>query len=408
MRNLPITLCAVALAAAAMAFSTLAAAHDGNKHKSAASDQQSVQAVDVTLLDLELRDRKNRPVRLKSDLIGDNIVVVDFIYTSCLTVCPVLSEVMAQVKDGLGNDFGGEVQMVSMTVDPANDIPKRLQDYASRFGDAPGWRWLTGYKPDVEKVLDGLGAYAPDFRDHPTMMLVGDRRTGKWYRFNGFPDPDQVLDQVAELQAARARAEGRTPSKSNSEKSARRLHNRLKKVVGTPKKIGPVNDTSSPEKEAKARAYFTDTRVVDQNGDSYRFYSDLLKGKVVVVSLFFTGCDSSCPLANQALADLQDSLGDRFGRDIVFLSISVDPEMDTPAILKDYAGKYGAEPGWHFLTGRAEDIRRITRRLGMKGDDIRAHLTYLMIGNVDQAKWRKLLPSVPSNLLADQLMQLAG
>ena len=68
--------------------------------------------------------------------------------------------------------------------------------------------WLTGKKPTVEDVLIGVGAYSPSFEDHPSMVLVGDGRTGQWSRFFGFPSPDRIIEQVNVLQAARQGVEG--------------------------------------------------------------------------------------------------------------------------------------------------------------------------------------------------------
>jgi protein SCO1/2 len=159
--------------------------------------------VDLKFKDLPLVDQEGRQVRLMSDLVGDRIVVMNFVYTTCTTVCPVLSALFTQVQDRLGDRLGREVLLVSITVDPLRDTPERLKAYAEARGAKPGWFWLTGAKPSVESVLDGLGAYSPRFEDHPAMVLVGDGRQGQWSRFFGFPSPDRILEQVDGLLAAR-------------------------------------------------------------------------------------------------------------------------------------------------------------------------------------------------------------
>ena len=95
-----------------------------------------------------------------------------------------------------------------MTVDPIRDTPQRLKAYAAKHRAGPGWTWLTGAKPAVDDVLNGLGAYSVNFEDHPAMVLVGDRRTGQWVRFFGFPSPKRIVQQVDALQAARKAASG--------------------------------------------------------------------------------------------------------------------------------------------------------------------------------------------------------
>lgn len=168
-----------------------------------AKPAEAAPAADLELKDLPLLDQDGRQVRLVSDVIGDRIVVMDFVYTTCTTVCPVLTALLLQVQERLGDRLGNEVLLVSMTVDPTRDTPERLKTYASDRGAGPGWLWLTGAKPTVESVLDGLGAYSPDFENHAAMVLVGDGRSGQWSRFFGFPSTDRILEQVDALLAAR-------------------------------------------------------------------------------------------------------------------------------------------------------------------------------------------------------------
>ena len=160
----------------------------------------------VELLDRVLIDQHGNEVKFVSDVIGDRIVVMDFIYTTCTTVCPVISAVFAQLQKKLGDQLGDEVVLLSVSVDPIRDTPQRLRAYAATHHARPGWVWLTGHKRTMDDVLDGLGAYSPNFSDHPAMVLVGDARTGQWSRYFGFPSPDRLMKQVNVLQAARLTA----------------------------------------------------------------------------------------------------------------------------------------------------------------------------------------------------------
>ncbi len=169
---------------------------------------EAAESTDVDLKDLSLVDQDGRKVLFASEVIGDRIVVMDFVYTSCTTVCPVLSAVFGQVQERLGDQLGNEVSLVSVSVDPTRDTPQRLKAYAARHKARPGWIWLTGPKQTMDEVLDGMGAYSPNFEDHPSMVLVGDGRTGEWSRFFGFPSPDRLMEQVNALQSARNRAAG--------------------------------------------------------------------------------------------------------------------------------------------------------------------------------------------------------
>jgi len=141
--------------------------------------------------------------------------------------------------------------------------------------------------------------------------------------------------------------------------------------------------------ENKAQKYFTDTVLVDQNGERMRFYTDLMKGKTVVIDTFFATCQASCLPMNRNLAQIQEGLGDRLGKDVNILSISVDPGVDTPTFLKAYAKKLNAKPGWYFLTGDKESIEFILKKLGQFVDDKNDHTNIFLIGNDRTGLWKK-------------------
>lgn len=163
-------------------------------------------AARVSLSDAALVDQDGAPVRFRSEAIGDHVVVVDFVFTTCTTVCPALSAIFARVQEQLGDRLQRGVRLVSVSLDPARDTPARLKAYAARHGAGPSWRWLTGPQADVEEVLKGLGAYTPSFSAHAPAVLVGDGRTGEFARLNGFPSPDRVTAEVDRLLARRSAA----------------------------------------------------------------------------------------------------------------------------------------------------------------------------------------------------------
>ena len=185
-------------------------AADPHAHHKAMMNKQveSAKSADVDLRDRALLDQDGKEVRFVSDVIGDKIVVMDFVYTHCTTVCPVLSAVLGEVQNRLGDQLGREVALVSVSVDPVRDTPQRLKAYAAKHKARDGWIWLTGAKPVMDDVLNGVGAYSVNFEDHPSMVLVGDGRSGQWSRFFGFPSPDRIMEQVHKLQAAREGAVG--------------------------------------------------------------------------------------------------------------------------------------------------------------------------------------------------------
>jgi protein SCO1/2 len=151
---------------------------------------------------------------------------------------------------------------------------------------------------------------------------------------------------------------------------------------------------------AAAHAYFTDVRLITQNGDSVRLYSDLLKAKVVVINAFFGTCTGACPKISGVLAGLQERLGDHLGKDVFFLSFSVDPETDTPQELKEYAKRFHARPGWLFLSGERANVDLALAKLGQKVARKEDHLTIFMVGNNKTGLWKKVLaPDCTADML---------
>jgi protein SCO1/2 len=141
--------------------------------------------------------------------------------------------------------------------------------------------------------------------------------------------------------------------------------------------------------ETPAHKYFTDVQLVNQNGEKMRFYTDLLQGKVVVINSFFGTCQGSCLPMNRNLEKVQQALGDRVGKDVNIISISVDPTVDTPASLKEYAKKLHARPGWYFLTGDKQSVDFALNKLGQFVSDKNDHLNILIIGNERTGLWKK-------------------
>lgn len=120
-----------------------------------------------------------------------------------------------------------------------------------------------------------------------------------------------------------------------------------------------------------------------------RFYSDLLQGKVVIINSFFGTCQGSCLPLNRNLEKVQQALGDRVGKEVRIISISVDPTVDTPASLKEYAKKLNAKPGWYFLTGDKQNVDFALKKIGHFVNDKQDHLNIFIIGNEATGLWKK-------------------
>ncbi|MEY4751121.1 MAG: hypothetical protein RIQ60_3335 [Pseudomonadota bacterium] len=155
-------------------------------------------------------------------------------------------------------------------------------------------------------------------------------------------------------------------------------------------------------------SYFPNAVLTDQDGRQYKFFDDLIKNKVVSVNFIFTSCAASCGLETARLKEVQKLLGDRVGKDVFFYSISIDPLNDTPKELKAYAARFGAGPGWKFLTGKPADIELIQRKLGLfddtdAGKSLNDHNLDSMIGNQGTGRWMKSSPFESPEVTAAQL-----
>jgi protein SCO1/2 len=139
--------------------------------------------------------------------------------------------------------------------------------------------------------------------------------------------------------------------------------------------------------------WFTNVEVTTQDGRKLRFYDDVMKGKILIINFFFASCDSVCPLMTENLARVQDLLGARVGSEIRMVSISLQPEQDTPEVLAAYAKTYGAGPGWMFLTGKKDDIELLRQRLGfvdidpVVDADPEQHIGTVRIANEPMHRW---------------------
>jgi len=153
--------------------------------------------------------------------------------------------------------------------------------------------------------------------------------------------------------------------------------------------------------------YFPDVELVTHEGRRVRFFDDLLSGKVVLLNFIYTRCPDSCPLESAKLAEVQELLGERLGRDVFFYSISIDPAHDTPEALAEYARRFGARPGWLFLRGSAADVELIERKLGVFQSDAESgsldHTLSFVLGNQATGEWLKRSPFETPQVLASDL-----
>lgn len=142
--------------------------------------------------------------------------------------------------------------------------------------------------------------------------------------------------------------------------------------------------------------YFPNVPVVTHDGKTVRFYDDLVRGRIVVVNFIYVTCPDLCSLSTARMARLRDMLGDAVGRDVFIYSVTIDPENDTPEVMRQYADAFDAGDGWLFLTGKPDDIHLLRWKLGERARTLSEHRSDMVLGNDATGEWRRI--SVMGNL----------
>lgn len=150
------------------------------------------------------------------------------------------------------------------------------------------------------------------------------------------------------------------------------------------------NETVTPvPNPGRNKMLIPDVNVLDQNGNALHFYTDLIKDKTVAINFIFTNCTTICPPLGATFARLQREMGDRIGKDVHLISISVDPLTDTPERLKAWGAKFKAAPGWTFVTGEKQEMDKLLNALGAAISKREDHTPAMIVGNDSKGVWTR-------------------
>ncbi|NJM35334.1 MAG: c-type cytochrome [Rhodomicrobium sp.] len=163
---------------------------------------------------------------------------------------------------------------------------------------------------------------------------------------------------------------------------------------------------AAPEGSRFNKDYFTNTPVTTHEGKTVPFYDALVEGKMVVINFMYLTCNDICPLTTSRMAEIRAKLGEAVGRDIFIYSITMDPENDTPELMKDYAEAFGVGNGWLFLTGKPEDIKRLRWRLGERSRSLLEHRNDLVLGNETTGEWSRTSVFADIDLSVRKILEL--
>lgn len=148
----------------------------------------------LNIPDVTVLDQDGKPVHFYSDLVKDKVVAVNFVFTTCTTICPPMGANFAKLQKILGDRTGREVHLISVSVDPTTDTPERMKAWGRKFGAGPGWTLVTGSKEEVTRLLKALGVYTPDINDHSPLVLVGNDARHQWTRAYGLAAPAKIAE----------------------------------------------------------------------------------------------------------------------------------------------------------------------------------------------------------------------
>ncbi len=301
-------------------------------------------AMSLAIPDAPVIDQNGTALRFHTDLVKDNLVVVNFIFTSCTTICSPMGANFGALQKTLGEE--SNVRLISVSLDPATDTPARLRSWSARFGAKDGWTLVTGSREEIERLLKAFGVYTGDKINPAPVLLVGDGARNRWTRGNGLLAPQKIAGMIETMRSSN------TPASS-------------------------------------AKSYFGDIVLTNQYGKSVQLYDDLLKDKTVVINSFFATCSGSSPVMGGSFAAIQKHFADRVGKDLVLISITVDPATDTPERLLAYAQNMKARPGWYFLTGSPASVEHALRKLGQAVAEKESHKNIFLVGNLQTGLWKK-------------------
>ena len=166
--------------------------------------------------------------------------------------------------------------------------------------------------------------------------------------------------------------------------------------------------SAAPEPELSRRSTIPDLMLITQDGQNVRLRSELMKGRVAAISFIFTTCPSICRSIGVNLEQLQTELGPSLGKEISLISITIDPEKDTPEELKKWGKQFNAGAGWSLLTGTKRDIDQLLKKLEVFTSDIQTHTPFMLIVDDRTGQWTRVnVLATPPPKIAEMLRKLA-
>lgn len=176
------------------------------KHHNVSSKAEEV-TTGMNIPDLEVLDQDGRRINFYSDLVKGKTVAINFIFTTCTTICPPLGATFARLQKELTDRANSDVQLISISVDPVTDTPERLKAWRAKFKAGAGWTLVTGDKQTMDKLLNALAASAAKREDHSAIVIIGNDQIGRWTRTYGLARPSQLITLIDDVRTENSAAQ---------------------------------------------------------------------------------------------------------------------------------------------------------------------------------------------------------
>jgi protein SCO1/2 len=183
-------------------------AHHRQMMEHAGAGAAPQEAGQVRVPDVAVVDADGRPLHFYSDLVEGKTVAMNFVFTTCTTICPPMGANFAKLQKLLGDRAGRDVHLISVSVDPVTDTPERMKAWGEKFGAGAGWTLVTGERDQVTTLLKALGVFTPDINDHAPVVLVGDDAQQTWTRTYGLAPPATLVEVIDQVAAGRGGGDG--------------------------------------------------------------------------------------------------------------------------------------------------------------------------------------------------------
>jgi len=177
---------------------TLTASAQPSCHASAPNPDAARTKMEIP--DVDVLDQDGNKLHFYSDLVKGKTVAINFIFTTCTTICPPLAATFQRLQKDMGDRVGKDVHLISISVDPVTDTPERLKAWGAKFKAGAGWTFVTGEKQEIDKLLNALGAAVSKREDHTPSLIIGNDSKGVWTRTYGLAKIPQIIRVIEEVE----------------------------------------------------------------------------------------------------------------------------------------------------------------------------------------------------------------